>query len=373
MKVSDLVVKCLEPRAPATSSGCLAKRPKTCSFRLRLLRSHSCPADMRRVRAFIADVWGRFTGEAGVCPSTLGPGAHQPYDGRRRCKPRQGSAGGHHGARRARPPPPREPSAPRYRADVRARSPSATARSTIRVSYRKSSATRSSSPNSRSPVPRTSSSPRTLPDWTYPTACSRCHGVPCPVLSPTTERWRRPSRWCARRSGHWSSLAMARSGNARATSSAGLPTARVSPSSRPSWAKARSRTVRRSRSSGTGFRDYVRRAHLVLTVGYDIAEYAPDRWNPKADKTIVHIDVAPAEVYGRYPASVEVVADIAATIRALNAGLSAAPARFEQGWYAPTRQLIVDDIASYQLRAMPFTVPGALDIIRRALPTMGCA
>jgi acetolactate synthase I/II/III large subunit len=35
------------------------------------------------------------------------------------------------------------------------------------------------------------------------------------------------------------------------------------------------------------------------------------------------------------------------------------------------RQLIVDDIASYQLRAMPFTVPGALDIIRRALSDDG--
>jgi acetolactate synthase-1/2/3 large subunit len=34
---------------------------------------------------------------------------------------------------------------------------------------------------------------------------------------------------------------------------------------------------------GTGFRDYAREAvdaaDLVLTIGYDIAEYAPDRWN----------------------------------------------------------------------------------------------
>jgi acetolactate synthase-1/2/3 large subunit len=159
--------------------------------------------------------------------------------------------------------------------------------------------------------------------------------------------------------------------------SAGLPTARVSPSSPPSWAKAQSRTVRRPRSSASvlGSETMFEERSKPLTSLSPSATISlntrPIGWNPKADKTIVHIDVAPAEVYGRYPASVEVVADIAATIRALNAGLSVAPARFEQGWYAPVRQRIVDDIASYQLRAMPFTVPGALDIIRRALPDDG--
>jgi acetolactate synthase I/II/III large subunit len=126
---------------------------------------------------------------------------------------------------------------------------------------------------------------------------------------------------------------------------------------------------------GTGFGDYVRgaveAADLVLTVGYDIAEYAPDRWNPKSDKTIVHIDAAPAEVYGRYPAAVELVGDVAAAVRALDAGLAAAPGDFERDWHAPVRRRIVEDIASYRLSDTPFTVPGALDLIRRALPDDG--
>ena len=73
---------------------------------------------------------------------------------------------------------------------------------------------------------------------------------------------------------------------------------------------------------GSGFKDYVREAvevaDLVVTVGYDIAEYPPDRWNPTGDKTIVDIDVTAAEVYSRYQAAVEIVGDVNATLLMLN-------------------------------------------------------
>lgn len=112
-------------------------------------------------------------------------------------------------------------------------------------------------------------------------------------------------------------------------------------------------------------------ACVYLTVGYDIAEYAPDHWNPAGDKTIVHIDVGPAEVYGKYPAAVEVVGDINATLRALNGRLDEVPFAPDRGWYAPVRQRILDDIASYELRGPPFTIPGALNLIRQVLPDDG--
>ena len=38
------------------------------------------------------------------------------------------------------------------------------------------------------------------------------------------------------------------------------------------------------------------RADLVVSVGYDLVEYAPARWNPDGHKRIVHIDTQPAEV-----------------------------------------------------------------------------
>ena len=37
-------------------------------------------------------------------------------------------------------------------------------------------------------------------------------------------------------------------------------------------------------------------ADVVIAVGYDVVEYAPRAWNPKCDKRIVHVDMGPAEV-----------------------------------------------------------------------------
>ena len=53
------------------------------------------------------------------------------------------------------------------------------------------------------------------------------------------------------------------------------------------------------------------RADLVLCIGYDMVEYDPMRWNPQRDKRIVHIDSAPAEVDGHYTLAAGIVGDIA--------------------------------------------------------------
>jgi acetolactate synthase-1/2/3 large subunit len=53
------------------------------------------------------------------------------------------------------------------------------------------------------------------------------------------------------------------------------------------------------------------RADVVICVGYDLVEWAPERWNPKRSKQIVHIDSAPAEVDESYVVAVGVVGDIA--------------------------------------------------------------
>ena len=56
----------------------------------------------------------------------------------------------------------------------------------------------------------------------------------------------------------------------------------------------------------TGFGD----ADLVIAVGYDPVEYGPARWNPDGRLTIVHMDFTAAEVDARYQPAVEVVADV---------------------------------------------------------------
>jgi acetolactate synthase-1/2/3 large subunit len=52
-------------------------------------------------------------------------------------------------------------------------------------------------------------------------------------------------------------------------------------------------------------------ADVVVCVGYDMVEFPPSRWNPRADKRIVHIDTAPAEVDTHYQLEAGVVGDIA--------------------------------------------------------------
>jgi acetolactate synthase-1/2/3 large subunit len=51
-------------------------------------------------------------------------------------------------------------------------------------------------------------------------------------------------------------------------------------------------------------------ADLVIAVGYDMAEVAPAKWNAKRDIEIVHIDTRPAHINKAYVPSVEVVGDI---------------------------------------------------------------
>lgn len=123
---------------------------------------------------------------------------------------------------------------------------------------------------------------------------------------------------------------------------------------------------------GFGFRDLVMEAvdqtDLILTVGYDLAEYAPDAWNPKMDKTILHVDFTSAEVYAHYQPAVEVVADISAALRALNRQLAGSDVSFDPSWYASIRQRIEADVKSYDLKdGEPFTVPGVLNILRELM------
>lgn len=124
-------------------------------------------------------------------------------------------------------------------------------------------------------------------------------------------------------------------------------------------------------SIGLGFKDYVLEAveqsDLILAVGYDIAEYPPQRWNPDGDKRIIHIDFDPAEIYTHYDPEVEVTGDISAALWELNKKLTDSSFDYTD-WYKPVRQRIQDDINSYRLEEEEeFTVPGVLLELRDIL------
>jgi acetolactate synthase-1/2/3 large subunit len=61
-------------------------------------------------------------------------------------------------------------------------------------------------------------------------------------------------------------------------------------------------------------RDYIScgldRADLVIAVGYDLVEYSPKRWNADGETPIIHINLTPSEVDSSYIPIAEVVGDI---------------------------------------------------------------
>ncbi len=127
---------------------------------------------------------------------------------------------------------------------------------------------------------------------------------------------------------------------------------------------------------GLGFSDYVmeaiEKADLILTVGYDIAEYAPQKWNLHNRKKVVHIDFVPAEAYTSYLPVVECIADVSASLWELNQRLEKEDTNFDTEWFGPIRTRIREDIASYDLQeGEPFTIPGALNEVRRVLDDYG--
>ena len=105
-------------------------------------------------------------------------------------------------------------------------------------------------------------------------------------------------------------------------------------------------------------------ADVVIAAGYDVVEYAPRSWNPKRDKKIVHVDMAPAEVDAAYIVSVGVVGDIASALNAL--AETATPHSVAHG--AHFRQMLRDELEQgRQDTSFPFKPQRILADLRSAL------
>jgi len=125
---------------------------------------------------------------------------------------------------------------------------------------------------------------------------------------------------------------------------------------------------------GLGFKDYVieaaEAADLILCIGYDIAEYDPEGWNKNNDKTIIHLDFSPAEVFTHYIPEVELICDLATCIRSFHQEMKREAFK---NWYTEIRQRIHASISHYNLKddAPEFQTPGVLSIIREELSDDG--
>ncbi len=78
---------------------------------------------------------------------------------------------------------------------------------------------------------------------------------------------------------------------------------------------------------GLGSGDYnnlaIDESDLVIAIGYDLVEYSPSAWNriQGREKKIIHIDYTPAEVDRDYLPNVEIISDLAGALYQLNKAL----------------------------------------------------
>jgi acetolactate synthase-1/2/3 large subunit len=113
-------------------------------------------------------------------------------------------------------------------------------------------------------------------------------------------------------------------------------------------------------------------ADLIVSVGYDLVEYAPAFWSKGAEKRIVHVDFEIAEIDADYRATVELVADIADSLWQICEELNRRhegrlPLWDIQRW-APLRQRIWDDLtAEAEDTSFPMKPQRIINDLRKAL------
>lgn len=112
-------------------------------------------------------------------------------------------------------------------------------------------------------------------------------------------------------------------------------------------------------------------ADLILAIGFDIAELYPitlKLMNPNKDKKIIHIDFVEAEVYEYFHPEVEIISDISATLWQLNQHLEKERVHFDTDWYAPIRKAMEADLESYEASdEKPLSVPNVLHTLRKVM------
>ncbi len=93
---------------------------------------------------------------------------------------------------------------------------------------------------------------------------------------------------------------------------------------------------------GLQARDYaavvMEQADAVIAIGYDFVEYAPCFWNSRRDKQIVHVDMSPAEVDEHYIVEVGVLGDVRLSLEHIGAGLTP----FDSSWAQGSRKTVIE-------------------------------
>ncbi len=90
-------------------------------------------------------------------------------------------------------------------------------------------------------------------------------------------------------------------------------------------------------------------ADVVITLGFDMVEYHPSLWNPNCDKKIIHADFLPAEIDQHYHPQIELIGDLEHTLEELNVRAKArAKFLYDTSKQKQVRQDMLEDLAEYK-------------------------
>ncbi len=121
-------------------------------------------------------------------------------------------------------------------------------------------------------------------------------------------------------------------------------------------------------ATGIHRRDYINcgidRADMIITIGYNIVEYPPYVWNRDLDKKIINIDFTEAETDKYYNPAIEVIGDISCTLRMLADMITT---RKNGDVFKATRSFLERKLALNFIKQYPLTPMEVVSQVRNVL------
>ena len=109
------------------------------------------------------------------------------------------------------------------------------------------------------------------------------------------------------------------------------------------------------------------RADLVITLGYNIVEFSPVHWNKNKEKKVLHIDVIQSEVDEYYNPDLEVIGDISGTLRTLGEKLKSHPKNNPEYFFRLRKTIVADHEEKADDDSFPLKPQRIIYDIRKAL------
>ena len=109
------------------------------------------------------------------------------------------------------------------------------------------------------------------------------------------------------------------------------------------------------------------RADLVITLGYNIVEFAPVHWNKSKERKILHIDVIQSEVDEYYNPDLEVIGDISGTLQDLGEKLKAHPKNNPEYFFRLRKTIVADHEEKSDDNSFPLKPQKIVYDIRKSL------